>query len=496
MLLSDKMKNLRRIIMEINWIKTGSFRIISLVKEFYYAERLQFIKIVFAAQILFSLLVFTVSGSEMFADNDRVCFVGDSITHGGSYHILVREYYLTRFPGRTLTTFNCGLSGDTAGGALQRLDNDVLVHKPTAVTVMFGMNDVNRNLYGKKDSEVTEQILGDRKKAIDKYTGNMEKLVKILREKNVKVTLITPTPYEQTAAIPASNFFGCADALAQCAKIVTGLAGQYNTGLISFNQPMTDIDNTLQTADKKATIIGSDRIHPGAFGHAVMAGLFLKDQHVPAEVASVKIDAAKMSVSTGNCKVSGLTGNAGSMTFTCQEEALPMPNFPELDQAEKYIPFTTLFNQEIILVSSLPQGKYAVLIDGQNIGEWPAGELAKGVNIANLNTPQQRQAQQVRTLNRQLCNIQELLRNLYKTTLTLKYNKIDDSNPAALKKGMDDFLEKNKNASSLNYYKLLFSQYQKLKDEQNDNLLKIEELEKNIYASSKPVAHVFELKKI
>ena len=76
--------------MEINWIKTGSFRIISLVKEFYYAERLQFIKIVFAAQILFSLLVFTVSGSEMFADNDRVCFVGDSITHGGSYHILVR----------------------------------------------------------------------------------------------------------------------------------------------------------------------------------------------------------------------------------------------------------------------------------------------------------------------------------------------------------------------------------------------------------------------
>lgn len=45
-----------------------------------------------------------------FSDGERVCFVGDSITHGGSYHSYVYLYYLTRFPDRDIRVFNDGIT--------------------------------------------------------------------------------------------------------------------------------------------------------------------------------------------------------------------------------------------------------------------------------------------------------------------------------------------------------------------------------------------------
>lgn len=77
---------------------------------------------------------------------DRL-FLGDSITHGGRFHRYISDYYLTRFPTRTVRFVNAGVSGDSAGGAMGRLDEDVLSQKPTSVAVMFGMNDVNRGSY-------------------------------------------------------------------------------------------------------------------------------------------------------------------------------------------------------------------------------------------------------------------------------------------------------------------------------------------------------------
>ena len=54
----------------------------------------------------------TLSSAKPFDDGDTVCFVGDSITHGGTYHSIVTLYYATRFPGKTIRFYNCGISGD------------------------------------------------------------------------------------------------------------------------------------------------------------------------------------------------------------------------------------------------------------------------------------------------------------------------------------------------------------------------------------------------
>lgn len=89
-------------------------------------------------------LLATSLWAEVFKDGDRVCFLGDSITHTGLYHRMIYDYYLTRFPDRTIRFVNAGVAGDSAGGAMSRLQEDVFSKAPTTVVVMLGMNDVGR----------------------------------------------------------------------------------------------------------------------------------------------------------------------------------------------------------------------------------------------------------------------------------------------------------------------------------------------------------------
>ena len=67
--------------------------------------------------------------------------IGDSITEQHLYSNYVEMWTVTRFPSWKLTFRNVGIGGDTSGGGNARFGRDVLTHKPTAMTVDFGMND-------------------------------------------------------------------------------------------------------------------------------------------------------------------------------------------------------------------------------------------------------------------------------------------------------------------------------------------------------------------
>src|SRR5437868_5950746 len=75
-------------------------------------------------------------------DGDTVVFLGDSITAGRGYTQMIENYTLLRFPQRHVQFFNAGKGGETAFGAISRLNSDVFVHKPTVVTVAYGINDI------------------------------------------------------------------------------------------------------------------------------------------------------------------------------------------------------------------------------------------------------------------------------------------------------------------------------------------------------------------
>jgi lysophospholipase L1-like esterase len=115
---------------------------------------------------------------ELFKDGETVCLLGDSITARGATQTIISDYYLTRFPDRTVRFVNAGRSGDSAGGALGRVQEDVIAKKPTSVSIMFGMNDVNRGSYVANPDDAKK---GQQQQALDGYRANMEKLVARLR---------------------------------------------------------------------------------------------------------------------------------------------------------------------------------------------------------------------------------------------------------------------------------------------------------------------------
>lgn len=75
-------------------------------------------------------------------DSDTMVFLGDSITAARGYTKIVEPYTLMRHPEARVKFWNAGQGGDTAAGAVSRLERDVFAHGATVVTVAFGINDI------------------------------------------------------------------------------------------------------------------------------------------------------------------------------------------------------------------------------------------------------------------------------------------------------------------------------------------------------------------
>ncbi len=320
--------------------------------------------------------------SAQFQDGEQWCAVGDSITHGGPYHRYVYLYYTTRFPHRKIDLFNCGISGDSAGGALRRLEGDILRHKPTVATIMLGMNDVSRGLY--EEGMDAPDLPQKREYALTMHSANMRKLAERLHAAGSRLVFLTPSIYDETAQLSRPNAPGVNGALARCAEGARQLAQEFHGGLVDFHAAMGALNTRMQQADPQFTLIGADRIHPGETGHLVMAYLLLKAQEAPVFVANLTVDAA----------------GKDTLRFTRTEEALPFPVPNGAAPALKLVPFMEELNQERLCVTSLAEGSYQLSIDGAQVGQFTAAQMSAGINLAEFHsTPQYKQAQAVATLD-------------------------------------------------------------------------------------------------
>jgi len=72
------------------------------------------ILLLFIAQVF--ITSFQAQNLPKFKDGDKICFIGNSITHGGTYHTFLQFYMATRFPNVKLEFYNAGISGDVADG--------------------------------------------------------------------------------------------------------------------------------------------------------------------------------------------------------------------------------------------------------------------------------------------------------------------------------------------------------------------------------------------
>ena len=429
-----------------------------------------------------------VSCGEVFKDGETVCFLGDSISAGGRTQTMIADYYLTRFPERTIRFSNAGRSGDSAGGALGRLRQDVIDKKPTAVSIMFGMNDVGRGYYV---ASPTEAQLKGRKQALDGFKANMEKVVARIRAEAAepKLYFLTPSPFDQTVVLEKNNNQpGCNDGLGQCAMIVRELAAKNNGTVVDFHGPMTALNLEQQKKDPKWTIVGGDRVHPGAPGHLMMAWLFLKAQGAPSVVSKVAVDVAAGCASESvNAEVTAVEKTDGGVAFTVLERALPFPLDPAARPILERLPIEKDLNQERLSITGLAAASYELKIDGAAVGRYTAAELAKGINLAfNEATPQFKQARRVSQLNEQRRNAEAQACSLMNTRRWMQsHYKINVEDPAAVQAHYDSFKDKTEYsaAMALNYIKT-WPRY-------NDFLKQVAQHEKDALESRKPVPHAY-----
>jgi lysophospholipase L1-like esterase len=78
--------------------------------------------------------------------DDRIVFLGDSITAGGvkpgGYVTVLSEAIKAAQPDLGIETFGAGVSGNKVPNLQARLEKDVLAKKPTIVFIYIGINDV------------------------------------------------------------------------------------------------------------------------------------------------------------------------------------------------------------------------------------------------------------------------------------------------------------------------------------------------------------------
>lgn len=436
---------------------------------------------------LIGALLICSARAELFKDGETVCFFGDSITHGGRFHSYIYDYYLTRFPDRTVRFVNAGVSGDSAGGAQGRLADDVAANKPAAVVVMFGMNDVGRGNYV---VEPNEQQRAAQRQALERYRANMERLTARLRAEagEPRLLFVTPSPFDQTGVNDRNNNQpGCNDGLARCAEIVRELAAQNKDTVVDFHAPMTALNLERQRSDPSFTIIGPDRVHPGAPGHLMMAWLFLKAQGAPALVARVEIDAAAgRVVASENATVTGLEKRDGGWSFTVLEQALPFPVDPAARPLLAWVPIERELNQEVLTVRGLAPGRYELRIDGAAVDQFDAEALAKGVNLAsNDATPQVRQARAVAQLNEARRSTETVLRNHAAVRWFLRHRKVDPDDLAAVRVYAETKMGKT------GYYESKVPEYLKAWERRGEVIEKVADLDRQARAACKPVPHLF-----
>ncbi len=211
---------------------------------------------------------------ERFPRGARVLFIGDSITRNGTFIAYIQEYYRTHFPEDRVKLYNAGVSGGTVHeSALRYLEADLARFEPTHAVLMLGMNDIWRGLYMTAEHQTDTKVTRNRI-----YFEGVATLAEKLYERGIPLIFCTPTPFDDEMACEAAAGKNLAMALTGYGQYCIGLAEKYGAPVVDFNSAMTHFNREMQKKNAAFSLIGPDRVHPTAEGHAFMASVFLRAQ--------------------------------------------------------------------------------------------------------------------------------------------------------------------------------------------------------------------------
>ena len=239
--------------------------------------------------------------------NNRVLWLGDSITQMGDYVTFV-EYYLNKqFPLDKVDIISIGLSSETVSGlsekthpfprpwVLERSQRALDMVKPKIVVGCYGMND---GIYHPQSSD-----------RLQAFQDGINKLISQSKAAGAQVVLLTPPPFDKVAGHnlqpkEAPDFGWLApyedydSVLGNYAKWELSLPSS-SAYVIDLHTPIDDyLANRRQTQNDPHFSFTKEGIHPNPAGHLLMAEIILKglgysipfDPDLDKELAKVTAD--------------------------------------------------------------------------------------------------------------------------------------------------------------------------------------------------------------
>lgn len=313
---------------------------------------------VFAAVALLACLTPVALAITPLKQGDRVVIYGDSITEQRLYSRYIQQYVYCRYPALNVKFFNAGWGGDTAPGALGRLERDVLSLNPTVVTLFFGMNDG-----GYKPAEPA---------TIAAYRAGMEGIIKALQAKNIRVVVFTPgcVDYDKNKNLGTADYNKTLEALGNVGK---ELAEQYHCDFVDVHHPMVKFQ-AEQKAKQPGFCMIPDSVHPDPAGHIMMARIMLTALAAPmpaigqVDLSSGKAEGVTLESKT-DAKVT-LKAETGTAFWIDPASSAVARECGMLD-----------FAGQRLTVKGLPAGFYRVMVDGQIATDTSADQLAAGIAL-------------------------------------------------------------------------------------------------------------------
>jgi len=211
---------------------------------------------------------------KQFANNARVCFVGDSITHLGIYIKHIVSYYRECFSELNIEFYNCGIAGGNLSNAIGVFEEDIAIYEPTHIVLMIGVNDSFRNCLNEATSENRYANLLE---AYENYKTNMLRFYQLTKKRGIELILCTPMPYAEYQESDEPTLRGGYSLIQGYAEFVRCFAKEQGLDLCDYHKEAT---RYMQ----KEVIYEPDRVHPTSRGHALMAKIFFATLDIDYEI--------------------------------------------------------------------------------------------------------------------------------------------------------------------------------------------------------------------
>jgi len=171
------------------------------------------------------------------------------------------------YPQLQLRFLNAGRGGDTSRLLRQRLESDVLVHRPQWCLLSTGLVDVRRAFQPERGAEAVN---------LEEYESNLRDMTRKSIDVGSHIVLLEPTPHSRPPAGASAHaqLSAVNDATLSYVAAMRKIAAECDVGAVRLFQPILEVEQRLNGRTPASTLY-ADEVHLNLLGDVMYSELVL-----------------------------------------------------------------------------------------------------------------------------------------------------------------------------------------------------------------------------